>query len=154
MSPSIPGLPHENSFFQGGEKSFTLASTLFPGEEWVLKEPNIWVGKSRIRNSPRERAKLVWEIELIRGLLDRGSVVYFLPEQKDTGLLGILSADTVINGEIVEIKAVSGTRATLGHEFRKGYKQGAYLTKQHSEIKSHSVFIRLFSDLSPGSVKA
>jgi hypothetical protein len=28
------------------------------------------------------------------------------------------------------------------------------LTKQHPEIQSHSVFIRLFSNLSPGSVKA
>jgi hypothetical protein len=35
-----------------------------------------------------------------------------------------------------------------------GAKQGAYLTKQHPEIQSHSVFIRLFSNLSPGSVKA
>jgi hypothetical protein len=102
----------------------------------------------------REQAKLAWEIEQIQVLIDQDSAIYFLPEQKDSEDLGVLSADTVINGEIVEIKAISGTRATLGHEFKKGYKQGAYMTKQHPEIHSHSVFIRLFSNLSPGSVKA
>jgi len=162
MTPNSSGLAHENA-----EKSLALASVLFPGEEWVLREPNIWVAKNRLRNSMREQAKLAWEIEQIRVLIlnqtqrakaplliDRDSAVYFLPEQKDSEDLGALSADTVINGEIVEIKAISGTRATLGHEFKKGYKQGAYLTKQHPEIQSHSVFIRLFSNLSPGSVKA
>ncbi|MDR3248566.1 MAG: hypothetical protein LBT39_07250 [Treponema sp.] len=136
------------------EKSLALASALFPGEEWVLKEPGIWVGKSRLRLASRERLKLAWEMEHARILIQRGSVAYFLPELENTGMLGVLSADTVINGEIVEIKAVAGTRATLGHEFRKGYKQGAYLVKRHPEISSHSVFIRLFSDLPVLSVKA
>jgi hypothetical protein len=136
------------------EKSLTLASALFPGEKWVLKEPNIWVAKSRMMDSPWERAKLAWEMEHVRILVQQGSVVCFLPEVGNTGTPGLLSADTVINGEIVEIKTVSGTRATLGHEFRKGYKQGASLSKQFPDIKSHSVFIRLFSDLPLASVKA
>jgi hypothetical protein len=50
--------------------------------------------------------------------------------QETIETLGVLSADTIINGEIVEIKAVAGTRATLGTEFKKGYRQGAYLAKQ------------------------
>jgi hypothetical protein len=139
---------------ENAEKTLVLASALFPWEEWELREPNIWVAKSRLRKSMREQAKLAWEIEQIQVLIDRDSAVYFLPEQKNSENLGGLSADTVINGEIVEIKSVSGTRATLGHEFKKGYRQGAYLTKQHPEIHSHSVFIRLFSNLSIGSVKA
>jgi hypothetical protein len=65
-----------------------------------------------------------------------------------------LSADCVIDSEIVEIKTVTGTRATLGTEFKKGYRQGAYLCQILPELKAHSVFIRLFSNLSPGSVKA
>ena len=112
------------------------------------------MAKSRIMDSPRERAKLAWEMEHVRILVQRGSAAYFLPEVENTGIPGLLSADTVINGEIVEIKAVAGTRATLGHEFRKGYKQGASLAKQRPEIQSHSVFIRLFSDLPLASVKA
>jgi hypothetical protein len=143
-----PSLTHENT-----EKSLALASALFPLEEWIPKGANIWVAQSRLRNSPWERAKLAWEIEQIRVLSDRGSVVYFLPEQKDI-VLGVLSADTVINGEIVEIKTVAGTRSTLGHEFRKGYKQGEYLARRCPEMQRHSVFIHLFSDLTIPSVKA
>ena len=139
---------------QNIEKSFVLASALFPFEEWILKEPNIWVGKSRIKNTPKERAKLAWEIEQIRVFISPESAVYFLPELENSKCLGILSADTVIDGDIVEIKAVTGTRVTLGTEFRKGYKQGAYLCRHLPYVKAHSVFIRLFSNLSVGSVKA
>jgi hypothetical protein len=149
MDHAYPGMQHLNA-----EKSLALASALFPGEEWLLKEANIWVAKSRLRKAPKERAKLAWELEQVRILTQRGSIAYFLPEPDDAGILGVLSADTVINGEIVEVKAVAGTRATLGHEFRKGYKQGAYLARQRPEIPGHSVFIRLFSDLSVLSVKA
>ena len=136
------------------KKSLALASDLFPDEEWILKEPHIWVGKSRVRDTPKERVKLAWEIEQIRVLIKPESAVYFLPEPENSSWLGKLSADIVIDGEIMEIKALTGTRATLGTEFRKGYKQGAYLCQRLPRIKAHSVFIRLFSDLSVGSVKA
>jgi hypothetical protein len=57
MPFSSSGLFHENA-----EKSLALASTLFPGEEWVLKEPNIWVAKSRLPEEYREPGK--WEREM------------------------------------------------------------------------------------------
>jgi hypothetical protein len=136
------------------EKSFALATALFPGEQWVLREPGIWVAKSRLRDTARERAKLTWEIEQIRALSGGNNAVYFLPEVENDDNPGKLSADAVINGEIVEIKTVRGTRATLGTEFRKGYKQGAYLCRKNPAVKAHSVFVRLYSSLSPGSVKA
>jgi hypothetical protein len=60
---------------------------------WELREPNIWVGKSRLKQAPRERVKLAWEMEHARILTQRGSVVYFLPELEDTDTLGVLSAD-------------------------------------------------------------
>jgi len=139
---------------QNSEKSLALASALFPTEEWLKREPNIWVGRSRMRDTPKERAKLAWEIEQIRVFIKPESVVYFLPELEDRALHGKLSADTVIDDEIVEIKAVTGSRVTLGSEFRKGYKQGAYLCDRLPHVKAHSVFIRLFSNLTVGSVKA
>ena len=154
MPLNSPGLSRENSFLQNGEQSLALASALFPGEEWVLKEPGIWVARSRLNLPAKERAKLAWEIAHIRVLIDQDSAVCFLPEIEDNDNPGKLSADTVINGEIVEIKTVRGTRATLGTEFKKGYRQGAYLCQLHPTEQTHSVFIRLFSDLSVGSVKA
>ena len=68
------------------EKTRLLASAIFPDEEWILREENIYVAKGRC------------------------SVVFFLPERKASDdSSGILFADTIINGKIVEIKAVSGT---------------------------------------------
>ena len=52
------------------------------------------------------------------------------------------------------LKTGTGTRATLSKDFKKGYKQGASLATGHTDIKSHSVFVRLFSDLPVESVKA
>ena len=136
------------------KKSYLLASTLFPLEEWIARRKGIFIAKSRLRTTSKERAKLAWEIEQIRVFIRADSVVYFLPEHDNKNNFGRLSADAVIDGEIVEVKTVTGTRATLGTEFRKGYKQGAYLCGILPEMKAHSVFIRLFSNISPGSVKA
>ena len=40
MLSNTPGLFSENA-----EKSLALASALFPHEEWVYKEPGIWVAR-------------------------------------------------------------------------------------------------------------
>jgi hypothetical protein len=148
MTPDSPSLSNIN-----GEKSRILASVLFPGEQWVLKETNIWVAESRLQEEYRERDKWEREMSQVRILTSRGSVVYFLPERKNEGR-GKIYADAVINGEITELKTVSGNRSTLGADFRQGYKQGAALVKGRADIKKHSVYIRLLSDISPGSVKA
>jgi len=63
-------------------------------------------------------------------------------------------ADLVLDGEVVEMKMVSGSRVTLGGQFRYGYKQGSLLLENCTVTKKHSVFIWLLSDLSIGSVKA
>jgi hypothetical protein len=148
MIPISPEQHRENA-----EKSLALASALFPGEEWVLKEPNIWVAKSRLSEEFRERDKWEREMSQVRILTSRGSVAYFLPEKKNEDK-GKIYADTVINGEVTELKTVSGNRSTLGTDFKQGYKQGVALLEGRTDTEKHSVYIRLLSDLSVGSVKA
>jgi len=89
-----------------------------------------------------------------RILTSRGSVAFFLPDLFLQDVKGSQSADLVLDGEVVEMKTISGGRATLSGKFKKGYKQGAILLKDCSITNDHSVFIRLFSDISTGSVKA
>jgi hypothetical protein len=149
MSPISPELSRRNV-----EKSFALASALFPEEEWFLKGPNIWVARSRLPEEYREPQKWEREMSQVRILISRGSTAYFLPEQEKKGETGTMCADLVLDGEIVEMKQVSGTRATLGTQFKYGYKQGSLLIKGRSVIQKHSVFIRLLADISVGSVKA
>jgi hypothetical protein len=135
------------------EKSLILASTLFPEEEWVYREPGIWVARSRLAEEYKEPGKWERELSQVRILTSRGAAVYFLPEKKNEDK-GKIYADTVINGEVTELKTVSGNRSTLGTDFKQGYKQGAALVKNRIDIEKHSVYIRLLSDLSPGSVMA
>jgi hypothetical protein len=136
------------------EKSLALASVLFPQEEWVPTEVNVWVAKSRLPQEYREPDKWEREMSQVRILTNRGSVAYFLPELEIKGEIGMRSADLVLDGEIVEMKTVSGTRATLSSQFKYGYKQGSMLLKNCTFTKKHSVFIWLLSDMSIGNVKA
>ena len=134
------------------EKSLTLASALFPHEQWIPIETNIWVAKSRLIQKKREPEKWEREMSQVLILTGRGSVAYFLPEVEIKGEIGKRCADLVLDGEIMEIKTVSGSRVTLGGEFRLAYKQGASLTAGKAGLQGHSVFIRLKTDLSLISV--
>jgi hypothetical protein len=136
------------------EKSLRLAALLFPDETWVYKEPNIYIAESRLIEEQREKDKWDREMAQVRILTSRGSAAVFLPEKKKNEETGKRCADMVLDGTILEVKTVSGTRVTLGGEFRLAYKQGADLLIDSPDMREHSVFIWLLSDLSVGSVKA
>jgi hypothetical protein len=136
------------------EKSLRLAVRFFPDETWIYKEPNIYIAESRLIEEYREKDKWDREIAQVRILTGRGSVAVFLPEQEKKGEVGKHSPDLVLDGTILEMKTVSGTRKTLGTQFKYGYKQGSALVKGHTDVQEHSVFIRLFSDITVESVKA
>jgi len=136
------------------DSSFELAKTLFPLEEWIPAESNIWVAKSRLPQQKKEPKKWGKEMSQVRILTSRGSIAYFLPEIEIKGETRKRSADLVLDGEVMEMKTVSGTRATLGGEFRLAYKQGAALLTGKPDAQKHSVFIWLQTNLSIGSVKA
>jgi len=53
------------------QKSFALASVLFPSEEWIHTEANIWVAKSRLVQEKREPEKWSREMSQVRILTDR-----------------------------------------------------------------------------------
>ena len=136
------------------EKSLVLALALFPHEKWIPIEANIWVAKSRLIEKKREQEKWKRELSQVRILTRLGSVAYFLPERVFVGKNKMQCADLVLDGEVVEMKTISGTRATLGTQFKYGYKQGSLLVKNCTVTKKHSVFMCLLTDISVGSVKA
>jgi len=120
----------------------------------IFYQSFLWVTKSRLSQKEKEPEKWTKEMSQVRILTSRGSVAYFLPEQEIKGETGNKSADLVLDGEVVEMKTISGGRSTLGGKFKIGYKQGSILVKNCAISKSHSVFVRLLSDLTVGSVKA
>jgi hypothetical protein len=149
-------MPQLNS--ANAEKSYLLAKALFPQEEWVFKEYNIWVAKSRLKQERKEPKKWEKEMSQIRILTSRGSVAYFLPESEKYEQSNKRYPDLILDGIVLEIKSVSGTIKTLGQEFKRGYKQGkallsANLPEGYSP-QGHSVYIYLISDLRIEAVKA
>jgi len=136
------------------DSSFELAKTLFPFEEWIPTEPNIWVAKSRLSQEKKEPKKWEKEMSQVRILTSRGNIAYFLPEKYTKGEKGCKTADLVLDGEVVEIKTISGGRNPLGSQFKYGYNQGAVLLQKCKIAKKHSVFVHLLSDIPIKSVKA
>ena len=140
------------------EKSLALASALFPLEEWIPTEANIWVAKARLAQKQREPDKWEREMSQARILTNRGSVAYFLPESEKNAKPSKRYPDMVMDGVILEIKTVSGTIKTLGLEFKRGYKQGQSLLTSKLPTafptQGHSVFIYLKSNLKIEAVKA
>jgi len=135
------------------EKTRAVAAALFPGEEWVATEAGVWVAKSRLSERERERDKWEKEMAQVRILTSRGSVAYFLPE-RDMGARERRCADMVLDGVVMEMKTVTGSRSALGWEFQQGYKQGKALFQNRAAGSEHSVFVRLLPDLPVASVKA
>jgi hypothetical protein len=131
-----------------------VARALFPSESWIKVEPHIWVAQSRLIERTREKEKWVREMSQVHILTGRGSTAYFLPDMEMKGESGRRCADLVLDGVVCEMKTVSGSRVTLGGEFRLAFKQGAGLLKKRTDKQGHSVFIWLLSDLSVVSVKA
>jgi hypothetical protein len=137
------------------KKSLSLASALFPLEEWIPHGDGIFVSKSRLIGGHKEQAKLYREISDVRILTGLGSVAYFLPERINGNNKGKRRADMVMDGAIVELKTISGNRTTLGKSFKKGYKQGLSMLETHPEIKAeHDVFLRLYTPFTVESVRA
>ena len=140
------------------EKSFALAKALFPKEEWIQKESNIWVAKSRLIEEYNEPEKWEKEMSQVRILTDKGSVAVFLPESEKSGQPNKRYPDMVLDGTVLEIKSVSGTIKTLGLEFKRGYKQGHSLLATNLPVnyppQEHSVYIQLTSNLKTEAVKA
>jgi len=140
------------------EKSLTLATALFPFEQWIPTEPNIWVAKSRLVEKLREPYKWEREMAQVRILTNCGSAAYFLPESERKGEPSKRYPDMVLDGTILEIKTVSGRIKTLGLEFKRGYKQGKSLLLANLPAnyppQGHSVFIQLTSDIKKEAVKA
>jgi hypothetical protein len=139
-------------------KSLALASALFPLEEWVPIETNIWVAKSRLKQKKREPKKWEKEMSQVRILTSRGSVAYFLPESDKFEEANKRFPDLILDGTILEMKIVSGTIKTLGQEFKIGYKQGKSLLSTNLPVyyhpQGHSVYIYLISDIKIEAVKA
>jgi hypothetical protein len=119
-----------------------------------LEGAEYWVAKNRLQEEYREPDKWKREMSQARILTSRGSVAYFLPELNKGAKAAKLCADLVLDGVVMEMKTVTGSRATLGTEFRFAYRQGAVLLADYPGLEAHSVFIRLKSDLTVGSVKA
>jgi len=58
------------------QKSLTLASALFPNEEWILTEVNILVAKSRLVEEKKEPKKWTREMSQVRILTSKGNWSY------------------------------------------------------------------------------
>ncbi|MCL1836596.1 MAG: hypothetical protein FWG46_03515, partial [Treponema sp.] len=82
---------------------------LYPHEKWELLENSIYIAKSRMPRSAEQIHILDKELRQCRILVDRGSIVYLLPETPPHGTKRIKYPDAVVDGVVMEFKTVTGS---------------------------------------------
>jgi hypothetical protein len=124
-----------------------LAAAMYPTEQWVEDaQTGVYVAASR------HNRDLQKELDQAAILTKNGSVVFLLPEAPRDRRK---KADAVIDGKIVELKASSGNRNTIGAEFKQAYRQGrTTLEKYPHLVAEHSVFLDLQTEEPVESIMA
>jgi hypothetical protein len=104
---------------QYAEKTYQTAISLYPHEKWEQLENGIFIAKSRIPRSARQISVLEKEIRQARILVDRGSIVYLLPETTHPIEKHRKFPDAVVDGSIMEFKTITGSKRQVRIRYKK-----------------------------------
>jgi hypothetical protein len=123
---------------QNAEKSLALAKGLYPHEKWEQVENGIFIAKSRIPRSADQMNVIEKELRQARILVERGSMVYLLPENTNPHEKHRKYPDAVVDGSIMEFKSIVGSKRQVKIRYKEArakttnifFKIDADLTKQ------------------------
>jgi len=118
------------------EKALQKANVFYPHEKWDILETGIYIAKSRMPRSAEQIKTLDKEIQQARILVERGSIVYLLPEKPKPGEKHIKYPDAVVNDCVMEFKEITGSLRQV--EVR--YKE--------ARVKAQNIFIKIDTQIS------
>ena len=132
----INGAMTQKQMAERAEMANRLARNAYPTETWIpagsipklrhvtlpQNMDNIFIAESRIP-TPRQKKKqidLLKEINQIKALTDTGNTAYLTPEKSEYKKK---APDGTLNGWVVEMKSVIGSRNAIGHAFSDAMKK-------------------------------
>jgi len=126
--------PEDSSEKDNAEKTKNTAENLFPNEKWIEWEERIYVSEHRKRGG-----SFGDEIRAAQILMDLGSIVYLVPEDKKTPGK---KYDAIVDGGKMEFKNMGGgSEGTLTEHFYRSRKQApnVFINLEKSPLSKHRV---------------
>ena len=126
------------------EKASQAAIGLYPHEKWEPLENGIFIAKSRMPRSAEQINVLEKELQQARILVERGSMVYLLPEIPQSNEKHIKYPDAVVDGYIMEFKTVTGSLRQVEVRYKEARVKAAYIfLKIDAHLSRHEVTRKL-----------
>jgi hypothetical protein len=127
------------------EKALQTANGLYPHEKWEALEAGIFIAKSRMPRSAEQIKTLEKELRQARVLVDRGSIVYLLPEKPHPGEKHIKYPDAVVDGHIMEFKTITGSLRQVEVRYKEARAKALYIFMKIDAQLSRHDFTRKLS---------
>ena len=116
------------------EKAAFTAKGLYPHEKWELLENGIYIAKSRIPRSARQLNILDVELYHARFLVNRGSIVYLLPESTYPSEKHKKYPDAVVDDVIMEFKKITGGIRQVERRYKEAREKADNVFKLSKQI--------------------
>ena len=129
--------------------SIELAQKMFPNEKFIEQEPNIFVSEYRIPKNKQQKEVFEKEMKMAKIAKKCGHTICLLSE-KGTGK----NPDSIMDGEVTELKNVTGNIKAVGKRFSEAMKQGKNVFLNiESEMAIHDVYKKIKGEINANDYK-
>lgn len=118
------------------QENMKIAKKMFPNETWEEKYKNVFIANSRNPINKQQKSVFEKEFETSKNAAKNSHIIFMLPEKSKNK-----NPDILMDGELTDIKMVTGNIKTLGRRFVEGMDQGK------------NVYIQVESDFSIEQIK-
>jgi len=120
------------------KKTLQAANILYPNEKWEMLEAGIFIAKSRMPRSAEQINTLEKELRQARVLVERGSVIYLLPENPQQGEKLRKFPDAIVDGNVMEFKTITGSLRQVEVRYKEARAKASYIfIKIDAQISRH-----------------
>ena len=124
---------------KNAKEAYELAFRLFPNEQWIGIDRQIFMAASRAPRSGRQSEILEQELSQARILAALGHAVYLLPE---FGPRKTKHPDAIVDGFIMEFKTVSGNERKIKEKYKEAREKAENVFLQIDPPFSHRTVAR------------
>ena len=131
-----------NQYNENCQKYRDYAAGLFPNEQWITIDHNVFMAASRAPRSSTQAEILNHEITQARILAKFGHTVYLLPE---FGPRKKKHPDAIVDGLIMEFKTVTGNERKIKEKYKEAREKAENVFLQIDPPFSQKIVARKLS---------
>lgn len=109
------------------KETLQVAINLYPHEKWEPLENGIFIAKSRMPRSAEQINTLEKELRQARVLVERGRIVYLLPEKSQQGEKNKKFPDAIVDGFVMEFKTITGSLRQVEARYKEARAKASHI---------------------------